>query len=152
MPYRSAAIRITEKENLTHSQIVKAIQTIARVAHKNGVKNHVWASIPCTAGCHRRHINYVEGLKTGDAKLTNTLIQNATRLCKFARVLGGHYTWEWPERCDLWRDRRVRALTSVPGFFAPISASAVDWMAIVGNKEVTVKKKLRIFEDKWCDC
>ena len=73
------------------------------------------------------------------------MIQHATKLCRFADVLGGHYTCEWPERCELWADPRVRALTSVHGFFATISASAVDWFAIVNNKEVTIKQIWKIW-------
>ena len=88
-----------------------------------------------------RHINKALGSKTGDGKLSNILIQHAARICKFASVLGGHYIWEWPERCELWQDKRVRALASAAGHFALISASAVVWFAIVRNKEVTIKKR-----------
>ena len=108
VPYRSATMRITLKEDLTRSIAMKAIKTIMRVAHKNNVKIHIWASTPCTTGCPWRHVNKVFGVKTRDEKLSNTLIQHATNLCRFAKVLGGHYTWEWPERCELCGDPRVR--------------------------------------------
>ena len=84
-------------------------------------------------------------VETHDEKLTNALIQHTTRLCKLACVLGGHYTWEWPERCELWQDRRVRSLLAVAGHFALISASTVDWFSNVKNNEVTIGKRLKIW-------
>ena len=120
--YRSADLRISEKEDFTFSYIVKAVTSIMRIAYKKGIKINVWASTLCTSGCPWRHVNNALGRKTRDEKLTNTLIQHATRLCKLARVFGGHYTWEWPERCELWQDRRVRSLASASGHFALISA------------------------------
>ena len=116
-----------------------------RVAHARSVAIQVWASTPCNSGCPWRQVNQASGRNTGDEKLSNILIQRAARICKFARVLGGHYTWEWPERCELWQDKRFRALASAAGNFALICASAVDWFAIVRNKEVTVKKILKIW-------
>ena len=65
--------------------------------------------------------------------------QHEIRLCKLAPVFGGHYIWEWPERCELLQDRRVRALASTTSHFAIISASAVDWIAIVKNNEVSIQ-------------
>ena len=101
-PYRSAALRITGKEDLTLSSIEKAITSIMRISHKKCIKIHVWASTPCTSGCPWRTIYNAVSRKAGDQKLINTLIQHATRLCKLACVLGGPYTWEWPEKCELW--------------------------------------------------
>ena len=119
-----------------------------RVAHARCVTNQVWASTPCTSGCPWRHVNNALGRKTRDEELSDILIQHAARICKFVRVLGGHYAWEWPERCELWQDKRIRALASAAGHFALIFASAVDWFAIVRNKEVTIKKKLKILTAK----
>ena len=113
VPYRFAAMHITEEDDFTHFIIVRAIKTIMRVAYKHGVTIHIWASTPGTTGCPWRHVNEAFGRKTGDEKLSDTLIQHAAKLCRFAKVLGGHYTWDWPERCELWADPRVRALTSV---------------------------------------
>ena len=124
---------------------MKAILSVLRVAHARGVKIKVWASTPCTSGCPWRRINKALGRKTGDEKLSNVLIRHAAKICRFARVFCGHYTWELPERCELWQDKRVRALASVAGHFALISASAVDWFAVVCNKEVTIKKILKIW-------
>ena len=45
----------------------------------------------------------------------------------------------------MWQDKRVRALASVAGHFALISASAVNWFAVVCNKEVTIKKQKKIW-------
>ena len=45
----------------------------------------------------------------------------------------------------MWQDTRVRALASVAWHFALISASAVDWFAFVSDKEVTIKKRLKIW-------
>ena len=45
----------------------------------------------------------------------------------------------------MWQDKRVRALASVAGHFALISASAVDWFAIVSNKEVAIKKRWKVW-------
>ena len=44
VPYRSAALRITEKQDLTCSSTVKAIISIMRAAHEKVVKINVWAS------------------------------------------------------------------------------------------------------------
>ena len=76
-------------------------------------------------------------------KLSDKLIEHASRICSFAIVCGGHYTWEWPERSALWEDRRIRKLTYVAGHFAYIFASAVDWFTVAKNKDVTVEKKLK---------
>ena len=73
------------------------------------------------------------------------MIENASRICRFALLCGGHCTWELQERSNLWQDRRVRKLASVASHFANIFASAVDWFTIEKNKEVTVKKKLRVW-------
>ena len=94
LPYRSAALRITDKENLTRSNTMKAIIYIMRVAHKKCIKIHIWASTPCTAGCPWRHVNAALGCQTGDVKLSDKLIENASRICRFAAVCCGHYTWE----------------------------------------------------------
>ena len=53
--------------------------------------------------------------------------------------------WEWPETCDLWKDWRVRALTSSQGYFVPVSASAVGWTAFQKGKVVTIKKRWRLW-------
>ena len=53
--------------------------------------------------------------------------------------------WEWPETCDLWKDWRVRALTSSQGYFVPVSASAVGWAAFQKGKVVTIKKRWRLW-------
>ena len=113
VPYRSAALRVTEQD-LTCSCTVKAIISIMKAAKEKGVKINVWASTPCTSGCPWRHINAALGRGTGDQKLSDTLIQHTARICRFAYVCGGHFTWEWPERSFLWQDRRIRKLTSVP--------------------------------------
>ena len=117
VPDRSAALRFTEKEDFTFSSIVNAIASIMRIAYIRCIKIHVWAFTLGTALSRN----------TSDEKLTNTWIHVATRLCKLASVFGGHYAWEWPERCELWQDRRVRSLASAEGHFALIFASAVDW-------------------------
>ena len=41
VPYRSAALRITEKEDLTRSCTVKAIISIMKAAHETCVNIHV---------------------------------------------------------------------------------------------------------------
>ena len=51
VPYRSAALRITEKQDLTRSCTVKAIISIMKAAQDKGSKINVWASTPCTSGC-----------------------------------------------------------------------------------------------------
>ena len=38
VPYRFAALRITDKEDLTSSITMKAIISIMRIAHKKGIK------------------------------------------------------------------------------------------------------------------
>ena len=141
--YISAALRITNKENLIHSIALKTIISIPRTAYKKCVKIHIWASTPGTDGCPWRHVNAALGRETGDVKLSGRLTEHASRICRFAVVCGGHYTWEWPERSSLWQDRRILKLTSVACHFAYISASAVDWFTVVKNKEVTAKKKLK---------
>ena len=133
-------MRITEKEGFTLSSIVKAVASIMRDAHKNVIQINVWASTPCTSGCPGRHVNNALGRNTSDEKLKSTMSQHAIRLCKLAPVFGGHYIWEWPERCELLQDRRVRALAPTAGNFGIILASAVDWCAIENNKQVTIRK------------
>ena len=49
--------------------------------------------------------------------------------------------WEWLEKCDLWKDWRVRAQKSGHGFFLNVSACAVGWEAYKICKIVTIKKK-----------
>ena len=145
VPYRFAALRITEKQDLTCSSTVKAIISIMRVAHEKGVKINVWASTPCTSGCPWRHVNAALCRGTGDQKLSDTLIEHASRICRFADVCAGHFTWEWQAKSFLWQDRRIRKLTSVAGHFVHVSASAVGWFTILKGKEVSVKKKLKIW-------
>ena len=53
--------------------------------------------------------------------------------------------WEWPETCDLWKDWRVRALTSGRVYFVNVSASAVGWEAYKMGKVVAIKKRWRLW-------
>ena len=145
VPYRFAYLRITEKHDLNRSATVKAMISIIRAAHERGVKINVWASIPCTSSCPWRHFNATLGRGTGDQNLSDTLIEHASRMCRFAYVCGGHFTWEWPERSFLWQDRRIRKLISVDGYFVHVSASGVGWFTILKGKEVSVKKKFKIW-------
>ena len=79
--------------------------------------------------------------ETKDIALTGEPINNATKWCRLTKALGGHYLWEWPERCDLWHDWQVKQLTSSPGYFATVAASAVGWAKLVGKVEVSTRKK-----------
>ena len=101
VPYRFAALLITDKEDLTRSNTVNAIISIMRIAYKQGVKIRIWASTSRISGCPCRHVHAALGPATGGKKLSDKLIEHASRICRFAIVCGGHYTWEWPERCAL---------------------------------------------------
>ena len=84
VPYRSAALRITEKQHLASSCMVKAIISIMKAAQEKCAKINVWASTHCTSGCPWRHVNAALGRGTGDQKLSDTLIEHAARICRFA--------------------------------------------------------------------
>ena len=83
---------------------------------------------------------------TGDANLTNTLIHRCVGLSIIVHISGGKYVWEWPSRCDLWKDWRVRGLTTSDGSFVDVSSAAVGWHFVneAGVKKY-VQNKLRIF-------
>ena len=53
--------------------------------------------------------------------------------------------WEWPERCDLWRDWRVKALIPGQGYFMPVSASAVGWEVVRRDQVVTIRKRWELW-------
>ena len=71
--------------------IVKAIICIMRIANEKGVKIHIWVSTP----------NAASGRETCDKKLSDTLIEHASQICRFARVCGGHYIGMAGEICCL---------------------------------------------------
>ena len=73
------------------------------------------------------------------------LTANAAKLCRQTKALGGDYVWEWPSRCALRDDWRVKALTSTPGAFAIIASSAVDWHDFAGEVKVYIKNNLKIW-------
>ena len=140
MPYDFAASRITDKADFSNKHTVDAILAIVRLARKNQVKVAVWVATPCISGCPWKHVNAAKDFSTGDKVLSGKLIKAANKVCRLARLLGGDYVWEWLETCDLWKDWRVRALTSSLWYFVPVSASAVGWTAFQKGKVVTIKK------------
>ena len=84
-------------------------------------------SVPCTAGFPWRHINAKKGIVTGDIALTNILIDRCIAISRLVEQNGGKTIWEWPSRCDLWKDPRVVALTRRKGWnFVDVASSAVD--------------------------
>ena len=91
VPHRSAAARITEKPDLTNTKTLRILQDIVRLAGKLKIKVVTWASTPCTASCPWRHVNVAMGRKTGNVVLTGELIQNAVKLCKMTKSLGGDF-------------------------------------------------------------
>ena len=105
----------------------------------------VWVATPFTSGCPWKHINHAKGFITGDPAFPGRLIMHASKVCRLARLLGGHYMWEWLEKCDLWRDCRVKALTSGQRYFTPVSTSAVGWEAIQRDQVVTIRKRWELW-------
>ena len=99
---------------------MRVLRDIVRLACKLKVKVLTWAPTRCAAGCQWRHVNAAKGVKTEDIALTGELIKHATKFCRLTRAVGCDYVREWPDRCDLWNDWRVKALTSMPVAFATI--------------------------------
>ena len=146
VPFGCATLRITETIDLTHFKTHRVINEIRRYAKRCGVRVGTWISIPCTAGCPWRYINARKGIATGDIVLTNKLIDRCVSFANAVKNDGGYVVWEWPSRCDLWKDPRVRALTSHPGGnFVDVSSSAVDWNMVVNGRKIYLSKKWRLF-------
>ena len=144
VPPGAAAIRVTEKVDLTKDKTVRVIKDIIKKALEQKIRVLTWVAVPCTAGCPWRHINKAKGLATGDAELTDTLTKHCLKLCRCTRKLGGDFCWEWPQRCDLWGDPRVYDLVNESGGkFCMVSSSAVGLSFIHDGRQVYLKKK-------WC--
>ena len=125
VPPRAAAIRVTAELDFTSDKTYRVIRDIVTMACKKGIRVITWAAVPCTAGCPWKHINKKMGRATGDAVLTNNLIRNAVKLCKYTERQGGDFCWEWPSRCDLWFDERVFELVQESaGELCEVSTSA----------------------------
>ena len=135
VPYGSVALRITDKD-----LILEAVLDIIQIAKKNYVKVIVWVAAPCASACPWKHTNAARGSATGDKGLSNRLIKHADKVCRLAQLLGGDYVWEWPEKCGLRKNWRVRALTSGQGCFVNVSASAVGWEAYKMGKVAKTKR------------
>lgn len=145
VPYGCAAVRITDKEDFTNKHTVYAILAIVRLARKNQVKATVWVATPSISGCPWKHVNAAREYGTGDKALSGKLIRIAYKVCRLAYIMGGDYVWEWPERCDLWADWRVRALTSGQGCFRNVAAIAVGRTSLQDGKIVTIRKQWKLW-------
>ena len=97
------AVRGTEALDITKEDTVNAFLFIMELASSCGMQVHVWASIPCTAGCPWEYVNSSRGIQTGNPEATVTIIHNVGALCKRAVELEGDFTWEWSERTELWK-------------------------------------------------
>ena len=147
VPRGCAAIRIPELLDLTSIKTYKVLKTIIRHASLLEIEVVVWNAVPCTAGCPWRHVNQKRGITTGNIKLKNSLISKCVALSMLARKTGGKFVWEWPSRCDLWKDYRVREVTGLKGGrFVDVASAAVDWhfVGTDGSKKY-LRKKWRLF-------
>ena len=148
VPHRAAAIRVPEGLDLRSIRTYRVIKDVAKIAKKANIDICLWISIPCTAGCPWRYINAKKGIATGDIELTNVLISRCDALSRLVGSLGGKTTWEWPSRCDLWKDPRVVALTSRRGWSCvDVASSAVDLHFVIKGVKYYLHKKWRLFSD-----
>ena len=80
--------------------------------------------------------------------MTTALVDAATSLCKHASSMGESWSWEWPEKNDLWKDDRVKTLVSRNAAqTCLVAASAVGFEAKPATNEsdaVYIKKRWRI--------
>ena len=115
------------------------------VAKNNDVQDIVWVGIPYASGCPWKHLNNAKKVATGDRVFSGKLIKAVSKLCKLIRFLRGDFVWEWPDKCDLGKDWRFKALTSRQGSFVSVSASAVGWIALLKDHVVRVKKRWKLW-------
>ena len=103
VPAQCVSIRCTEALDVTAEETVQAFLHIMDLAKQRGIRIHLWASTPCTAGCPWKYVNASKGLQTGNPDATVKIIRNVGILCQKAVALGGDFSWEWSERSELWK-------------------------------------------------
>ena len=77
VPYGSAALLITDKEDRTKRGSIKVVEEIIRVANKNDVQVTVWVATPCASGCPWRYVSNANDVTTGDRALPGRFIKGA---------------------------------------------------------------------------
>ena len=92
VPSHCVAIRCTKATDITNDETLRVFLHIMGVANKRGIRIHIWASIPCTAGCPWEYVNASKGISTGDPEATITMIQNVGALCQQAVAFNGDFT------------------------------------------------------------
>ena len=83
-----------------------------------------------------------------DTSANSHTVGELIELARVVAAVGGKTVWEWPSRCDLWKDKRVVALTSRPGWTCTdVASSAVDLHFEVKGVKLYLRKKWRIMTD-----
>ena len=115
MPECALAVRITAKEDLTLPSTKAALHGLIQFCSRHDIEAHLWVSVPCTAGCPWSFVNAARGVQTGDPYLTRRLVAAAVELCDHAEKSMFSFSWEWPDRSQLWKLPQVVELISRRG-------------------------------------
>jgi len=104
------AVRVTASDDLSQKKTKVALHRLLRLCKLYEVDIDIWVAIPCTSGSPWAKVNALKGIETGDAQLTDTLIEAAVSLCRHACRNGGGIHWEWSAGNELWKGERVQSL------------------------------------------
>ena len=104
-------VRITESMNLNDPKTRREVLSIAKEAHKDGLRILVWASLPCTGGSQWARLNLAvdknrSAVFEARRKFTKLWASFVDLSHGLDRLLVD-YAIEWPKDCEYWKWTRI---------------------------------------------
>ena len=104
-------VRITESMNLNDPKTRREVLSIAKEAHKDGLRILVWASLPCTGGSQWARLNLAvdknrSAVFEARRKFTKLWASFVDLSHGLDRLLVD-YAIEWPQDCEYWKWTRI---------------------------------------------